>query len=117
MSLPDGWNYKDVSGEARFYNHPTETSFNYGGGVAIVMELELAKFTDKLASYDNVQDIGQRTIGGIVMDGHTYDNIGYSWTEYIGTLQNGQAVAVQAVDIDCEPGTPAGNLIDSIAFQ
>ena len=71
----------------------------------------------KLATYDNVESIGQRTIGGIPMDGYTYDSIGYSWTEYQGTLPGGQAVAVQAVDIACEPGTPAWNLIDSISFQ
>ena len=117
VQMPEQWNYKDVSGSARFYHHPTEASFNYGGGVELDMETELAKFTDKLDTYEDVQEIGQRTIGGVTMDGYTYKSIGYEWIEYTGVLPDGMAVAVRVIDMDSEPGTPAGNLIDSIVFQ
>ena len=118
VAMPaEGWNYKDVSGKARLYHHPTETSFNYGGGIEIKTDTDLSAIDSHMDSYENYTEIGTREIGGITMQGRTYQYIGYDWTEYVGQLPTGETVSVAAVDLDCSEGTAAGNIIDSIKFN
>ena len=69
---------------------------------------------DKFENYEEVED---RVIGGITMKGRKYDYIGYSWTEYVGQISDGTAIAVGIVDVDIDEGTMGDKILNSVKFE
>ena len=47
--------------------------------------------------YDVMSSAEAREIGGVEMQGRTYKNIGYEWTEYIAQLDESHAVSIGIV--------------------
>jgi len=50
------------------------------------------------------------------MKGRTYKNIGYEWTEYIGTIDDTHAVSVGIVRVDISEGTMGDKILDNVTF-
>ena len=51
------------------------------------------------------------------MQGRTYKNIGYEWTEYIGQANDELAISIGIVRVDIDEGTLGDKILDSISFE
>ena len=71
------------------------------------------KFDFYIADFENLETIDNRMIGGIDMTGRTYENVGMEWTEYIGVINDTQAISVRITRVDMADGDA---VLDSIAF-
>ena len=58
-----------------------------------------------------------RVIGGITFHGRTYRNIGYDWIQYIAQLDDGRALSIGLLNMDCVPGTMPDIILNNMTFQ
>lgn len=111
------WIEESKNGTGKIYNCEDLNKTFGVGFIQIKTDKELAKFDFYKDKFENYKEIDSRTIGGIEMQGRTYKNIGYEWTEYIGEVKEGCAVSIGIVRVDTDEGTIGGKIIDSISFE
>ena len=89
----------------------------FGAGfIKVTTEENIEKFDFYKDKFENYKEIDDREISGVKMKGRTYKNIGYEWTEYIGTVSEGKAVSVGIVRIDISDGSMGDKILNSISF-
>ena len=67
-------------------------------------------------SFENVEELATRTIGGVEMAGRTYKNVGMWWTEYYGEMPTGGWLAIKISGVDIDPDTEGDTVLNSITF-
>lgn len=70
-----------------------------------------------LEHFENLKEIGSRTISGIDMKGRTYREIGVDWTEWYGELASTVWVSIKAGDLDVSEGGIADAIINTIEVK
>ena len=120
VTCPDqGW-YKSVS--PRFADiklFPTDDpSHIFSGDPRITFELKsgLDKIDYYYDSFENVEELAPRTIGGVELAGRTYKNVGMLWTEYYGEMPTGGWLSIKISGVDIEPGTEGDAVLSSVTF-
>ena len=120
VTCPDmGW-YKSVS--PRFADiklFPTDDPNHiFSGDPRIVFELQsgLDKINYYYDSFENVEELAPRTIGGVELAGRTYKNVGMWWTEYYGEMPTGGWLSIRISGVDIEPGTEGDAVLSSVTF-
>ena len=120
VTCPDqGW-YKSVS--PRFADiklFPTDDPSNiFSGDPRILFELQrdLDKINYYYDSFENVEELTPRTIGGVELAGRTYKNVGMWWTEYYGEMPTGGWLSIRISGVDIEPGTEGDAVLSSVTF-
>ena len=115
MQVPEsGWAYDEQK------NHLVENDDinTFGAGfIQFKLEKEVEKFDFNKDKFENYKEIDDREIGGVVMHGRTYKNIGYEWTEYIAQMEEGKAISIGLVRVDAAEGTMADRILKSITFE
>ena len=66
--------------------------------------------------WENYEDIGSKTIGGIAMEGRTYKSFGMQWIDYIAKIGDEKYLCVTIIDLDPDSGETKA-LLDSITFR
>lgn len=90
----------------------------FGAGfIKFTVNKEVDKFDTYMDKFENYEEVEDRVIGGITMKGRKYDYIGYSWTEYVGQISDGTAIAVGIVDVDIDEGTMGDKILNSVKFE
>ncbi len=112
MQIPEsGWAYD----EAKKHLVENEDINVFGAGfIQFELKADIADFDFYKDKFENYKDIEPRVIGGIEMQGRTYKNIGYDWTEYIGTIDDAHAISIGIVDVDVTEGTVGDKILNSI---
>ena len=120
VTCPDqGW-YKSAStsfGDLKLF--PTDDpSHIFSGDPRITFELKsgLDKINYYYDSFENVEELAPRTIGGVEMAGRTYKNVGMWWTEYYGEMPTGGWLAIKISGVDIDPGTEGDTILNSVTF-
>ena len=120
VTCPDqGW-YKSAStsfGDLKLF--PTDDpSHIFSGDPRITFELKsgLDKINYYYDSFENVEELTPRTIGGVEMAGRTYKNVGMWWTEYYGEMPTGGWLAIKISGVDIDPGTEGDIVLNSVTF-
>ncbi len=117
LQMPDsGWSTSESSGKWKLIENEDPDSFG-AGFIKLEMNEDVEKFDFYKDKFENYKEIEDREIGGIKMKGRTYKNIGYNWTEYIGTVSEGKAVSVGIVDVDISEGSMGDKILNSISFN
>ena len=111
------WSQEVSNGTGKIYN--TEDLKNtFGVGfIQLKVDPEIEKFDFYKDKFENYKEIEPRTIGGVEMQGRTYKNIGYEWTEYIGHANDSAAISIGIVRLDISEGTVADRILNSISFR
>ena len=120
VTCPDqGW-YKRVSPRFADVNlFPTDDpSHIFSGDPRIIFELQrdLDRINYYYDSFENVEELAPRTIGGVEMAGRTYKNVGMWWTEYYGEMPTGGWLAIKISGVDIDPGTEGDTILNSVTF-
>ena len=120
VTCPDqGW-YKSAStsfGDLKLF--PTDDPSNiFSGDPRILFELQrdLDKINYYYDSFENVEELTPRTIGGVELAGRTYKNVGMWWTEYYGEMPTGGWLSIRISGVDIEPGTEGDAVLSSVTF-
>ena len=120
VTCPDqGW-YKSAStsfGDLKLF--PTDDPSNiFSGDPRILFELQrdLDKINYYYDSFENVEELAPRTIGGVELAGRTYKNVGMWWTEYYGEMPTGGWLSIRISGVDIDPGTEGDAVLSSITF-
>lgn len=69
------------------------------------------------SSFENLKEIGSRTISGIPMKGRTYREIGVDWTEWYGELESSVWVSIKVGKLDVSEGSMADAIINTIEVK
>lgn len=116
FQMPDsGWSIDDSNGKFKIIENEDPQAFG-AGFIKVTTEENIEKFDFYKDKFENYKEIDDREIGGVKMKGRTYKNIGYEWTEYIGTVSEGKAVSVGIVRIDISDGSMGDKILNSISF-
>ena len=117
-SVPTGgWYPIKRSGTIRFYSAPDAERADYSNSYILVEGKESEeKINFYLDSFENLQEIESRTIGGIEMKGRTYTYIGMDWIEYYGQLNDSIWISVRMSGVDFSEGTETEAIVNSLAF-
>ena len=79
------------------------------------------KSADSVDSYmgeaSELEELENRTIGGIDMQGRYYKLWGMHWTEYYGELPDGYWMTVRISKASIDPGSDGSNILDSVVFE
>ena len=120
VTCPDqGW-YKSAStsfGDLKLF--PTDDPSNiFSGDPRILFELQrdLDKINYYYDSFENVEELAPRTIGGVELAGRTYKNVGMWWTEYYGEMPTGGWLSIRISGVDIDPGTEGDAVLSSVTF-
>ena len=120
VTCPDtGW-YKPATnsfGDIKLF--PTDDPSNiFSGDPRILFELQrdLDKINYYYDSFENVEELAPRTIGGVELAGRTYKNVGMWWTEYYGEMPTGGWLAIRISGVDIDPGTEGDTILSSVTF-
>ncbi|WP_036606423.1 hypothetical protein [Oribacterium sp. P6A1] len=117
LQMPDsGWSTSETSGKWKLIENEDPDAFG-AGFIKFEMAEEIEKFDFYKDKFENYKEIDDREIGGIKMKGRTYKNIGYEWTEYIGTVSDGKAISVGIVRVDISDGAMGDKILNSITFN
>ena len=113
----ENW-FADVSsGSIRYSNAPNEKSVNGNSpGIRLEFKESLEKIDFYKDKFQNMADIGSRTIAGIEMPGRSYNYTGMDWIEYYGQITDGVWVSVKMTKIDPYAGSEAEAILSSIRF-
>lgn len=120
VTCPDqGW-YKRVSprfADIKLYL-TDDPSHIFSNNPIILFELEsgLDKINYYYDSFENVEELAPRTIGGVEMAGRTYKNVGMLWTEYYGEMPTGGWLSIRISGVDIDPGTEGDTILNSVTF-
>ena len=116
---------KETEVDAVIFGIPFDGGVSYRGGAAQAPEVLRANTkhstpsTERLYYYDsfeNVEELTPRTIGGVELAGRTYKNVGMWWTEYYGEMPTGGWLAIKISGVDIDPGTEGDTVLNSITF-
>ena len=120
VTCPDqGW-YKSAStsfGDLKLF--PTDDPSNiFSGDPRMLFELKasLDKINYYYDSFENVEEITPRTIGGVELQGRTYKYVGMLWTEYFGEMPTGGWLSIRISGVDIDPGSEGDAVLSSITF-
>lgn len=120
VTCPDtGWYKPATNSFGDFKLFPTDDSSNiFSGDPRILFELQrdLDKINYYYDSFENVEELAPRTIGGVEMAGRTYKNVGMWWTEYYGEMPTGGWLSIRISGVDIDPGTEGDAVLSSITF-
>lgn len=117
LQMPDsGWSTEEVSGKQKLIENEDPKAFG-AGFIKFEMAENVEKFDFYKDKFENYKEIDGRNIGGVDMKGRTYKNIGYEWTEYIGTVSDGKAVSVGIVRVDISDGSMGDKILNSVSFN
>ncbi|ETP71849.1 hypothetical protein UYO_2163 [Lachnospiraceae bacterium JC7] len=117
LQMPDsGWSTDETSGKWKLIENEDPGAFG-AGFIKFEMAENIEKFDFYKDKFENYKEIDDREIGGIKMKGRTYKNIGYEWTEYIGTVSEGKAVSVGIVRVDISEGSMGDKILNSVSFN
>ena len=117
-TLPEsGWCAEARSSTVYFYNVP-DPSKAYSDTPRVSCEFEdsVDHINFYLDSFENLQELEPRTIGGIEMPGRSYKNVGMDWVEFYGEIAEGVWVSVKLSGVDYSAGTEADAILNSIVF-
>jgi len=109
-----GWSY-DENGRSLVENDDPSAfgagkiKFEVSGSVA-----DFDYYKDKFENYNDVED---RVIGGITFHGRTYEYIGYQWLQYVAQIDDGRALSIGLIDMDCVSGTMPDIILTNMKFQ
>ena len=114
LQIPaSGWSFD----EKKVHLVDNEDPGTFGAGfIQFKLEDDVADFDFYKDKFENYQDIEAREVGGVVMQGRTYKNIGYEWTEYIAQLDETHAVSIGIVRVDVSSGTIGDRILNSVRF-
>lgn len=112
-----GWCAEARSSTVYFYNVP-DVSKAYSDSPRISFEFKesLDKINFYLDTFENLQELDARTIGGIEMPGRSYKNVGMDWIEYYGEIAEGAWVSVRISGVDISAGTEGDAILSSAVF-
>ena len=111
------WSQEVKNGTGKIYN-TEDLSKTFGVGfIQLKVDKDIAKFDFYKDKFENYKEIEPRVIGGVEMQGRTYKNIGYEWTEYIGQANDELAISIGIVRVDIDEGTLGDKILDSISFE
>ena len=117
VTLPSGnWCTKEGS-TAYIYNVPDESKA-YSDTPRIQFEFKESedKINFYLDSFENLQALEGRTIGGVETVGRSYKYVGMDWVEFYGQISDGCWVAVKLSGVDYSAGTEADAILNSVVF-
>ena len=121
LTLPSGdWFDEGITGgasggvtTAHFYYKETHAN---APRVDISESFTMSTFDSYKNYWENYEDIGSKTIGGIEMEGRTYKSFGMQWIDYIAKIGDEQYLGVTIIDLDPDSGETKA-LLDSITFR
>ncbi len=115
--LPQGsWIGDNTSTKAWLYNVPTlKDAYSNSPRIMVEINSELAYFDLHKAEFENLQNISNRTIGGIDMVGRSYKFVGMDWIEYTGVIDEKNSVSVRVSKVDVSSGEGSA-VLDSLKF-
>ncbi len=82
----------------------------------IECEESLEKIDFYKDSFENLEKLEPRTIGGIEMQGRSYKNVGMDWIEYYGEIAEGVWVSIKLTGVDLSAGTETEAILMSLTF-
>ena len=116
FKIPEsGWSLADRS-DIKIVNSDDPESFG-AGFIQIKVAKDMAELDAHKDSFENYKEIDAKEIAGIQMQGRTYKNIGYNWTEYIGALKDGRGLSVGIVDLDVSEGGSTDKILSTIELE
>ena len=84
----------------------------------IQFEIKSADLVDSyMGDASELEELENRTIGGIDMQGRYYKLWGMYWTEYYGELPDGYWMTVRISKTSIDPGSDGSNILDSVIFE
>lgn len=120
VTCPDqGWYKPATNSFGDFKLFPTDDPSNiFSGDPRILFELQrdLDKINYYYDSFENVEELAPRTIGGVELAGRSYKKVGMWWTEYYGEMPTGGWLAIKISGVDIDPGTEGDAVLNSITF-
>ncbi len=120
MTCPDqGWYKPATNSFGDFKLFPTDDPSNiFSGDPRILFELQrdLDRINYYYDSFENVEELTPRTIGGVELAGRTYKNVGMWWTEYYGEMPTGGWLSIRISGVDIDPGTEGDAVLNSITL-
>ena len=95
-----------------------DPSHIFSNNPIILFELKsgLDKINYYYDSFENVEELTPRTIGGVELAGRTYKNVGMWWTEYYGEMPTGGWLSIRISGVDIDPGTEGDTILNSVTF-
>lgn len=120
VTCPDqGWYKPAENSFGDFKLFPTDDpSHIFSGDPRMLFELKsgLDKIDYYYDSFENVEELAPRTIGGVELQGRTYKYVGMLWTEYYGEMSTGGWLAIKISGVDIDPGTEGDTILNSVTF-
>ncbi len=115
--LPIDWCSEKNAFGVNFYNvADLEDTHSGSPRIRVNIKAEVKDFDVYIKDFENIQNIQNRTIGGIDMVGRTYKFVGMDWIEYTGVIDNEHAVSVSISKIDISDGE-ARDVLNSIKLE
>ena len=112
-----GWYSEQRTNTVYYYNVATKDEVDSGSPrVQVVIENKAESFDRYKDSFENLDDLGTKTIGGIEMTGRAYKYVGMDWNEYFGTLDSTKAVSVKCSKVDMSSDEVMG-ILNSIKLE
>ena len=109
-----GWSY-DESGRSLVEND--DPSAFGAGKIKFEVSGSVADFDYYKDKFENYKDVEDRVIGGITFHGRTYEYIGYQWLQYVAQIDDGRALSIGLIDMDCVSGTMPDIILTNMKFQ
>jgi len=120
VTCPDqGWYKPAENSFGDFKLFPTDDpSHIFSGDPRMLFELKsgLDKIDYYYDSFENVEELAPRTIGGVELQGRTYKYVGMLWTEYYGEMSTGGWLSIRISGVDIDPGTEGDTILNSVTF-
>jgi hypothetical protein len=119
FTLPESmWVAKAPNDTLYIYNvESLDKAYSNSPRIQFVMKQSLEKINFYLDTFENLQELESRVIGGIEMQGRSYKALGMEWIEYYAELPNGVWVSVQISRTSVEPGSEGSAILDSVTFE
>ncbi len=117
-SVPtENWFAAVQSSSIRYNNAPSEKAANSNSpGIRVELKESLEKIDFYKDSFENLTELGTRTIGGVEMQARSYRYIGMDWVEYYGQIADGVWASVKTTGLDAYPGSEAEAILNSFSF-
>lgn len=116
VQLPvSGWRSSASSNTAYFHNDRGEQQND--PRIEVVTYDDPVMFDFYKDKWENLQPAESRVIAGVEMQGRTYHNIGWDWTEYTARLSDKVSIAVRISRVNCAEGTEGGAILDTMRFS
>lgn len=119
FTLPESMWVPKVSSETLYiYNvESLDDAYSNSPRIQFVVKQSLEKINFYLDTFENLQELESRVIGGIEMKGRSYKAVGMEWIEYYAELPNGVWMSVQISRTSIEPGSEGSAILDSVTFE